>query len=187
MGPVTLWPTIGLECISRARAAEIGLVNILSMRERQLCLSPFFAPQQKGNRTMPIDFDSPLLALVRRTKRYSICERQPGDFEVIDNRYLLDYLLKLPELRPTTNDLQVEFDEALKALGPGPTLSLEDNAMLEWLETTVGALDPNGKNTAYDAAYKGALLFAGTVGQVEDFMNAALDHRLQPAPYWVQQ
>jgi hypothetical protein len=172
---------------SRARAAEIGLVNILFMRQRQLCLSPFFAPQQKEDRTMPIDFDS-LLALARRTKRYSICDSQPGEFEVIDNRYLLDHLLKLPELRPTTNDLNhVEFEAALKALSPGPTLSLEDDAMLAWLETTVAALDTNCENTAYKAAYMGALLFTGTVEQVEDFMNAALNHRLQPAPHWVQQ
>ena len=130
---------------------------------------------------MPIDFDS-LLALARRTKRYSICDSQPGEFEVIDNRYLLDHLLKLPELRPTTNDLnQVEFDKALKALSPGPTLSLEDDAVLAWLETTVAAFDLKGENTAYKAAYMGALLFTGTVEQVEDFMNAALNHRVHPA------
>lgn len=126
---------------------------------------------------MPIDFDS-LLALARRTKRYSICDSQPGEFEVIDERYLLDHLLKLPELRPTT---KVEFDKALKALSPGPTLSLEDDAVLAWLETMVAALDPNGENGAYLAAYKGALLFAGTVEQVEDFMTAALNYRVYPA------
>jgi hypothetical protein len=124
----------------------------------------------------------------RAGQRYSICESQPGKFEVIDNRYLLDHLLKLPELRPTKNDLnQVKFDEALKALSPGPTLSLEDDAMLAWLETTVAAVDPNCENTAYKAAYMGALLFTGTVEEAEDFMNAALNYRVHAAPHLMQQ
>jgi hypothetical protein len=125
-----------------------------------------------------------LLELVRRTKRYGICERQPGEFEVIDNRYLLDRLLQFPQLRPTTNDLvqiQIEFDEDLEALSSGPTLSPDDDAMLGCLMNTVEGLDPNGENTAYNAAYKGAVLFTGTVDQVEGFMVAALNHRVQPA------
>jgi hypothetical protein len=142
-----------------------------------------FARQQKGDRTMPTDFDS-LRALARRTNRYSLCDSQPGEFDVVDERYLLDHLLRLPELRPTT---KVEFDKALKALSPGPTLSPEDYAVLAWLETMVAGLDPNRENGAYLAAYRGALLFAGTVEQVEDFMNAALNHRVHPAPHWVQQ
>jgi hypothetical protein len=36
-----------------------------------------------------ITIPSRLLELVRQTKRYSICEAQPGQFDVIDNRYLL--------------------------------------------------------------------------------------------------
>ena len=36
-----------------------------------------------------------LLELVRRTKRYSICEVEPGQFEVSDECYLLDRLLRL--------------------------------------------------------------------------------------------
>jgi len=127
---------------------------------------------------------SELLELVRRTKRYDICERQLGEFEVIDNRYLLDRLLQFPELRPTTNDLiqiQIEFDEDLEALSSGPTLSPDDDAMLGCLMNTVEGLDPNGENTAYNAAYKGAVLFTGTVDQVEGFMVAALNHRVQPA------
>jgi hypothetical protein len=142
-----------------------------------------FAPQQKEDRTMPIDFDS-LLALARRTKRYSICDSQPGEFEVIDDRYLLDRLLQFPELRPTTNDLihiQIEFADYLQALSSGPTLSLGDSVMLGYLMMTVEGLDPNGENTAYNAAYKGAVFFSGTVKQVEDFLNAALNHRVQPA------
>jgi hypothetical protein len=127
---------------------------------------------------------SPLFELARQTKRYGIFERQPGEFEVIDNRYLLDHLLQFPELRPTANDLlqiQIEFDEDLEALSSGPTLSPDDDAMLGCLMNTVEGLDPNGENTAYNAAYKGAVLFTGTVDQVEDFMVAAVNHRVQPA------
>jgi hypothetical protein len=127
---------------------------------------------------------SPLLELARQTKRYGICERQLGEFEVIDNRYLLDRLLQFPELRPKANDLlqiQIEFDEDLAALSSGPTLTLDDDAMLGCLMNTVEGLDPNGENTAYNAAYKGAIVFTGTVDQVNDFMVAAVNHRVQPA------
>lgn len=133
---------------------------------------------------------SPLLELARQTKRYGICERQPGEFEVFDNRYLLHGLLQFPELRPTTNDLietQIEFDEDLQALSSGPTLSPDDDAMLGYLMNVVEGLDPNGENTAYNAAYKGAVLVTGTMEQVEHFMVAALNHRVQSAPHcWVQ-
>jgi hypothetical protein len=123
---------------------------------------------------------SRLLELVRQTKRYGICERQPGQFEVIDERYLLDRLLRMPELRPTTNDwIEIEFDEALEALSSGPTLTLGDVGMLAWLTTTVEVLDPNGENSAFNAAFAAAVLFRGTLDQVEYFMRAALDHRVQ--------
>ena len=129
---------------------------------------------------MPIDLDSPLLELVRRTKRYSICEVEPGMFEVIDDRCLLDLLLWVPELRPTTNDLvQIQFDEALEALSSGPTLTLDDEALLGWLTTTVEVLDPKGENSAFNTVYDAAVLFRGTFDQVEYFMRAALDHRVQ--------
>ena len=67
-----------------------------------------------------------LLELARQTKRYSIRERQPGQLEVIDERHLLDRLLRLPELRPTTRDLVEIFDEGLEGLSSGPTLTLHD-------------------------------------------------------------
>ena len=121
-----------------------------------------------------------MLELVRRTKRYGICERQPGKFEVVDDRYLLDCLLRLPELRPTTNDIvEIEFDELLQELSAGPTLTQDDVGMLAWLMTTVEVLDPNGENAAFNAAYERAVLFSGTLDQVEYFMLAALNHRVQ--------
>jgi hypothetical protein len=64
-----------------------------------------------------------LCALADRTKRYSICEVEPGLFEVIDDRYLLDHLLQFPELHPRVDDLDIEFDEAVDALSSGPTLN----------------------------------------------------------------
>jgi hypothetical protein len=133
---------------------------------------------------MPLERETPafsrLLELVRQTTRYSICEVEPGQFEVIDNRYLLDHLLRFPELRPTTNDwIEIEFDEALEALSSGPTLSLDDHAMLGWLTTTVEVLDPTEKNAAYVGAYAGAVVLRGTFRQVEYFLLAALSHRVQ--------
>jgi hypothetical protein len=154
-----------------------------------------FASQPQRSRTMPIEVErnslwhSPLFELARQTKRYGICKFESGRFEVIDQRYLLDHLLRLlPELRPMTNDsIQIEFDEALEELSPGPTLSEADSSMLDWLMTTVEMLDPNGENTVYNAAYKGAVLFSGTVDQVEDFMVAAVNHRVQlPLNHGVQ-
>jgi hypothetical protein len=116
-----------------------------------------------------------LLELVRRTKRYSICEVQPGQFELIDNRYLLDHLLLFPELRPTTIDLiEIGFDD----FSDGPTLSEDDDTMRCWLELTVEMLDPKGENAAYTTAYEGACVFRGTFRQVEYFLLAALDHRV---------
>ena len=120
-----------------------------------------------------------LLDLARRTKRYGIWERQPGQFEVIDERYLLDCLLQLSELRPTTNDLlQIEFEEALEALSSGPTLTLDDTALLGWLTTTVEVLDPDGENRAFNGAYAAAAIFGGTHDKVERFLLAALDQRV---------
>jgi hypothetical protein len=124
---------------------------------------------------------SRLLELVRLTKRYSICEREPGQFEVIDDRYLLDRLLSLPELRPTTNDLvQIIFDEALEELSSGPALSKSDMGVLAWLTTTVEILDPHAENTAVNAAYDHAVIFRGSFDQVQYFMVAVLSHRVQP-------
>ena len=121
-----------------------------------------------------------LFELVRETKRYNICERDPGQFEIIDERYLLDHLLRVPELRPTTNDLiEIEFDEALEALSSGPTLTHADVGMLCWLTTTVEVLDPKGENTAFNAAYEGAVVFSGTLDQVKYILLAALNHRMQ--------
>ncbi len=123
---------------------------------------------------------SRLLELVRQTKRYSICEIKVDQFEVIDDRYLLNRLLQFPELRPTTNDsIQIEFDEALEALSPGPTVTLDDTAMLDWLMTTVEVLDPKGQNTAFNVAYEGAVVVRGTFRQAEYFILAALNHRVQ--------
>jgi hypothetical protein len=65
---------------------------------------------------------SRLLELVRRTKRYSLREVEPGKFEVIDDRYLLNRLLQFPELRPTT-----KLHGAWEVLGP---ISVGD----AWLE-----------------------------------------------------
>jgi hypothetical protein len=122
---------------------------------------------------MPSEDKSRLLELVRRTRRYSICEYQPGQFEIMDDRYLLDQLLRFPELR------WVEFDEGLKALSPGPTLNQDDEAMLSGLMVNVELNDPNVENTAYVAAYAGACAARGTFRQVEYFLLAALDHRVQ--------
>ena len=123
---------------------------------------------------------SRLLELARQTKRYSICVLEPDQFEVFDDRYLLDQLLRFSELRPTTNDwLQIEFDEAVDELSSGPMLSEADEGMLAWLLTTVEVLDPKCENTAFKAAYQRAVIFRGTLGQVEYFLHAALDHRLE--------
>ena len=122
-----------------------------------------------------------LLELVRRTKRYSICEVEPGRFEVSDERYLLDRLLRLPELRvPTHDPSQIRFEEALEALSFGATLTSDDQEVLHWLMLTAEALDPEGDNTALNDAYDGAVLFRGTLNEVEYFMRAALDHRVHP-------
>jgi hypothetical protein len=117
-----------------------------------------------------------LLELVRKTKRYSICEVEQGRFEVIDNRCLLDHLLLFPELRPTTIDLlEIGFND----FSDGPTLSEDDHRMLWWLEETVEMLDPKGENTAYTTAYDDAYVLRGTFEEVEYFMLAALNHRVQ--------
>jgi hypothetical protein len=116
---------------------------------------------------------------VRKTRRYSLCEVGQDQFDVMDDRYLLDQLLRLPELRPTTNDLmQIEFEEALESLSSGPTLTVDDRAMLGWLTSTVEELDPKGENTAFDAAYDRAVVFRGTIDEVEYFIRAVLDHRV---------
>jgi len=80
-----------------------------------------------------------------------------------------------------TNDwLQVEFEEALEALSPGPTLTLDDIGMLDWLMTTVEVLDPKGDNNAFSAAFRAGVLFTGTIDQVEYFIRAVLDNRVHP-------
>jgi hypothetical protein len=122
---------------------------------------------------------SRLVELACKTKRFAICERGSGQFEVIDNRHLLDQLLRLPELRPKTNDwIELEFDEALESLSSGPTLTNDDVGMLAWLTTTVEVLDPEGESVAFNAAYEGAIAFRGTPEQVEYILLAALNHRL---------
>jgi hypothetical protein len=127
-----------------------------------------------------LSHDSPLLELVRQTKRYAICEVEPGIFEVIDNRYLLDQLLRIPDLRPPSNNwLKIEFDEALEALSCGPTLTLADTGMLACLEVTTQILDPEGKNRAFNAPHEAAVVLKGNLEQVEYFIRAALDYRVQ--------
>ena len=109
-----------------------------------------------------------------------ICEVEVGQFEVIDDRYLLDHLLRFPELRPTTNDLvEIDFDDLLEQLSSRPTLSTADRGMLAWLTMTVEILDPKVANAAHIAAYDGACVLRGTSRQVEYFLRAALNHRVQ--------
>jgi hypothetical protein len=101
-------------------------------------------------------------------------------FEVIDERYLLDQLLQIPELRLTSNDwIHVEFDEALEALSSGPTLTPDDIGMLAWLELTTDILGSEGTNSAFNAPHRAAVVLKGTLEQVEYFIRAALDHRVQ--------
>jgi hypothetical protein len=51
--------------------------------------------------------------------------------------------------------------------------------MLCWLESTVEMLDPNEENAAYTTAYDRACVLRGTFSQVEYFLLAALNHRVQ--------
>jgi hypothetical protein len=121
-----------------------------------------------------------LCELARQTKRYSICDVEPGRFEVIDNRYRVDHLLQFPELWPTKYNLdRVEFDELLEALSEGPTMNLHDFLMLDWLLMRADELDPKGQNTAFNAAEEGAIVVRGTFRQAEYFLLAALNHRVQ--------
>ena len=128
------------------------------------------------------DFPSPDLSRIRElarwTKRYNICKREPDQFEVFDERCWLDNLLRLPELRPTDASLQIEFDEELEQIGSGPLLSEADSGMLIRLITSVEVLDPQGENSAFNAAYQHAVVLRGTLGQVEYFLVAALEHRV---------
>jgi hypothetical protein len=98
---------------------------------------------------------------------------------VFDEHCLLDRLLQLPDLRPTTNDLIAEFDELLEELSDGPTLSEADKGMLVWLTTNIEMLDPKGENPAYCTAYAAARVLRGTSDQIEHFLLAALSHRVQ--------
>src|SRR5262245_45613062 len=121
---------------------------------------------------------SRLRELARRTKRYNICKREPDQFEVFDERCWLDNLVRLPELRPTDASLQIEFDEALEQMSSGPLLSEADNGMLIQLSTSVEVLDPQGENSAFNAAYQRAVVLRGTLGHIEYFLCAALEHRV---------
>jgi hypothetical protein len=123
---------------------------------------------------------SRLLELVRQTTRYSISVIAPDQVEVIDERYLLDRLLRFPALRPTTSGLGQLFDDALETLSPGPTVTLDDRGTLDWLMASIEELDPRGKNIALNAACQGAVVLRGTYQQAEYFLLAALNHRVQP-------
>lgn len=137
---------------------------------------------------MPLDFNSPLLVLVRQTKRYTICEIQPGIFNLCDGRCVLEQLLQFPELRPAGDHPERnEFDMLLLSLSPGPSMTREDVAMRAWLEHAVWEIDPKGENAAYAAAWERADVFTGTRDQVEYVLMAALNHRLYPTPHlWVE-
>ena len=88
-------------------------------------------------------------------------------------------MLRVPELRPPTGDItQSEFEELLDSLSAGPSLTEEDDAMLGWLMMTVEALDPNGTNTALNSVYACAVLFNGTLDEVEYIIRAVLNHRV---------
>jgi hypothetical protein len=131
--------------------------------------------------------DSPALSrleeLALLTKRYGLFETEPGQFEVIDYRCFLDRLLRFPELRPgTDNLLESQLDEFLGQLSSGPTLDQYDMLMLAWLMMRVKELAPETETRpcdAYDGAYDSACVLRGTFRQVEYFLLAALDHRVQ--------
>ena len=131
--------------------------------------------------------DSPALSrleeLALLTKRYGLLEAEPGQFEVIDYRCFLDRLLRFPELRPgTDNLLESHLDELLGQLSSGPTLDMCDMLMLAWLMMRVKMLAPDTETRPYDAydrAYDSACVLRGTFRQVEYFLLAALDHRVQ--------
>jgi hypothetical protein len=121
-----------------------------------------------------------LCDLARRTKRYSICDIGPGLFEISDDRYLLDHLLRYSDLWPATNDpLESDFEKMLEQLSRGPWLSPTDRMMLASLAVRIEGQDPREGNTAYTAALDAACVLRGTCDQVEYFLQAALDHRVQ--------
>jgi hypothetical protein len=126
---------------------------------------------------------SRLEELSRLTKRYGLLETEPGQFEVIDYRCFLDRLLRFPELRPgTDNLLENHLDELLGQLSSGPALDLNDELVLTWLMMKIQMLGSETENApydAYDSAYDSACVLRGTFCQVEHFLLAALDHRVQ--------
>ena len=92
---------------------------------------------------LPVSFNaSPdglrLCDLARRTKRYSICDIGPGLFEISDDRYLLDHLLRYSDLWPATNDrLESHFEKMLEQSSCGPWLSPTDRMMLASLAVRI--------------------------------------------------
>lgn len=121
-----------------------------------------------------------LVELARPTNRYSVSERDPGQFVLWDDRYMLDHLLALTRLRPVVGDAaQFDFEELLDSLSPGPTLTIDDLVMLDLLQALADRLDPKGADAEIMAAHDASLVICGTVKQVEHVIRAALDHRMQ--------
>lgn len=122
--------------------------------------------------------------LAFRTKRYGLFEIEPGRFEVIDHRYLLDRLLQFPELHPGTDDLlESQLDEFMGQLSSRPTLENVDMLILAGLLLKTHELAPETEDAPYDVyddACDSACVLRGSFPQVEQFLLAALDHRVQP-------
>jgi hypothetical protein len=94
-----------------------------------------------------------LRRLAGETKRYSICERDTGIFEVCDDRRLLDRLLQWQAVLPFDELTGLsDFQTLRQQQSSGPTLNEADRDMLDWL--TTNATLSEGED---DAAYFGAL------------------------------
>src|SRR5689334_9741344 len=119
-------------------------------------------------------YKSRLLNLVRHTNRYRVCEYETGQFEVRDDRYLLDHLLALSEIRHASGD-PVEFEDLLESLSSGPALTGEDSVMLDWLTAMADAVDPEGQDSVINGIFEGAILFKGDPDKVESFIRDGLE------------
>ena len=123
----------------------------------------------------PIAVTHRLVKLANKTNRYALCECGQGLFQVLDNRPLLDSLVRWQAVLPFDDQTGIsEFEKLLGQQGEGPKLNEADESVLVWLMENAGAHENEADASYYGKLCKAATVFEGNEAEVTDFLMGKL-------------
>lgn len=116
-----------------------------------------------------------LVTIANKTNRYALCECGQGLFEVLDNRRLLDSLVKWQAVLPFDDETGLsDFEKLLAHSGGGPKLNKADEDVLRWLMVNACAHEDEADTFYYGGLCQAATVFEGNEAEVTGFLLGKL-------------